>query len=85
MLIYIFINLFVNLLILFLNLLIDLHIYLFKYLIGSFFDVMNNFPKGQLVFSQDESAGYASLYHLLWCCVADDFEIRTKAVTLLIG
>ena len=82
--IYLFINLLIYLCTCLLGYL-NLHIYLFKYLLGSFYDVINNFPKGQLVFSQDESAGYASLYHLLWCCVADDFEIRTKAVTLLIG
>lgn len=40
---------------------------------------------GQLVFSPDESAGYSALYHLLWCGIADDFEIRSKAVALLVG
>ena len=40
---------------------------------------------GQLVFSSDETAGYSSLYHLLWCAVTDDFEVRSKAVALLVG
>ena len=40
---------------------------------------------GQIVFSSDEKAGYSALYHLLRCSVTDDFETRTKAVTLLVG
>ena len=40
---------------------------------------------GQLVFSSDELAGYAALNRLLWCAVTDDFEVRSKAVALLVG
>lgn len=38
----------------------------------------------QLVFSQDETAGRDSLYHLLYSCLSDDFETRTKVVNLIV-
>ena len=38
-----------------------------------------------LVFAADEAAGASSLNHLLWCAVSDEFETRSKAVTLLIN
>lgn len=38
----------------------------------------------QIVFSTDENAGYVALNYLLWCTVADDFDIRTKAVALIV-
>ena len=40
---------------------------------------------GQLVFSNDETAGEAALKNLCWCSLADDFEIRSKAISLLVG
>lgn len=39
---------------------------------------------GQLVFSQDESAGRAALNHLLQACVAEDFELRSKVINLIV-
>ena len=38
-----------------------------------------------LVFAADQDAGTLALNHLLWCSVADDFETRSKAVTLLLN
>eukprot|EP00605_Chrysophyceae_sp_TOSAG23-4_P003041 GSChrysophyteH1.ASY1.ANO1.3346.1 assembled CDS len=38
---------------------------------------------GGLVLAVDEEAARASLHHLLWCAVSDDFEVRSKAVALL--
>ena len=38
-----------------------------------------------LVFAADQDAGTMALNHLLWCSVADDFETRSKAVTLLLN
>lgn len=40
---------------------------------------------GQLVFSNDETAGQKALELLLWCTVSDDFEIRGKAIAMLVG
>ena len=40
---------------------------------------------GGLVACVDENAGRASLNHLLWCAVSDDFEIRGRAVALLVN
>ena len=40
---------------------------------------------GQMVFCADEKVGISSLYHLLWCAVTDDFEVRSKAVAMIIG
>jgi len=39
---------------------------------------------GQMVFSQDESAGRAALNHLLQTCVVEDFELRTKVINLIV-
>ena len=33
---------------------------------------------GQLVFASDADAGQQALQHLMWCAMADDFEIRGK-------
>jgi len=38
-----------------------------------------------LVFAVDEQAGSAALNHLLWCCMSEEFETRSKAVTLLVN
>lgn len=40
---------------------------------------------GQMVFCEDEKVGISSLHHLLWCAVTDDFEVRSKAVAMIIG
>ena len=39
---------------------------------------------GQIVFSQDETAGRAALNHLLLSCLSEDFELRTKVVNLIV-
>lgn len=39
---------------------------------------------GQLVFSQDETAGKAALSYLLQCCISEDFELRTKVTQLVV-
>lgn len=38
-----------------------------------------------LVFAPDEEAGAAALNHLLWCSISEEFETRSKAVTLLLN
>ena len=40
---------------------------------------------GQLVFSNDETARTAASNNLFWCSLTDDFEIRSKAISLLVG
>lgn len=37
------------------------------------------------MFSHDKIAGQIALQHLLWCTLADDFEIRGKAVSMIVG
>ena len=39
---------------------------------------------GHVVFSLDEAAGIAALQHLLWCCVSEDFEVRSRVVNLVV-
>lgn len=39
---------------------------------------------GHMVFSQDEAAGQAALSYLLQCCISEDFELRTKAIQLVV-
>lgn len=39
---------------------------------------------GQIVFSQDETAGRAALNHLLLSSLSEDFELRTKVVSLVV-
>lgn len=38
---------------------------------------------GQLVFATDEAAAYTALCCLLWCCLSEDFELRTRVISLL--
>jgi hypothetical protein len=38
---------------------------------------------GQLVFATDETAAYTALCCLLWCCLSEDFELRTRVISLL--
>ena len=37
------------------------------------------------MFSHDKIAGQIALQHLLWCTLADDFEIRGKAISMIVG
>jgi hypothetical protein len=39
---------------------------------------------GQLVFSADEVAGREALHFLLWCCLEEDFELRTKVIHMVV-
>jgi len=38
---------------------------------------------GQLVFALDETAAYTALCCLLWCCLSEEFELRTRVISLL--
>ena len=38
-----------------------------------------------MIFAIDETAGLSALNTLLWCAVSDDFEMRSKAVALVVG
>ena len=40
---------------------------------------------GSLVFATDEEAGQAALHRLLWCSVSEDFEVRSKAIALIVN
>jgi len=40
---------------------------------------------GSLVFAVDEAAGQEALNRLLWCTVSDDFEVRSKAIALIVN
>ena len=40
---------------------------------------------GALVFAVDEEVGAACLNELLWCAVSEDFEVRAKAVALIVN
>ena len=39
---------------------------------------------GQVIFSTDQAAGLNALHHLLWCCLSEDFELRTKVISMLV-